>query len=183
MKKLFFISTVLISIITFAQEIPNFKVGSMVLGTFNNEDKIYTAEIISSNNNGEFQCRFSHSGSIYTFKYTYKKIENRDSTGNISYVESIAKVVSTKGGTYKPNDEFKFSLYYETQEKTNEIKVVLGGKAFIAVILSEEDISLNVLFVHSSNNYILGKNGYVVKSNGFYKKGTPFTYSYVKMVE
>lgn len=65
------------------------------------------------------------------------------------------------------------------KKKTNEIKVVLGGKAFIAVIISEDDISLDILFLHSFNSYTLGKNGYVIQSGGAYKKGTPYTYSYL----
>lgn len=110
MNKILFIITMLLSIITSAQENPNLKPGSMVYGSFNNEDKIYTAEIISSNNNEEFQCRFSHSGSVYTFNYTGIKTVD-------TLKKYTAKVISTKGGTYKPNDEFKFSIFHETKEK------------------------------------------------------------------
>lgn len=158
----------------FAQENATFDVGSMIWGSFSNETKPYTAEIIESSSNLEFKCRFSHSGSVYKFKFLDAKLED-----GLMYVTAV--VVSNVGGSYKPGTPFEFTVWQKTTEnKDAALKVTFSGRAYLATIIKEDEDNFEVLFVHSYNEYLLGKNGKVVKSGGGYKAGTSFTYSYLK---
>lgn len=131
------------------------QIGDFIGVKFPNDDQRYFAEVKKILPGDELECRFVHSGSVYTFKKYPDSLEVAETTG------------AFKPGT-RTND---VTLYEKTHEQVSfgsNVGVTFDdGNSYLGTV-EETSPTLDIKFLHSGNSYSIDNHNIAHRAGGIY---------------
>lgn len=123
---------------------------------FPNDGQVYYAQVKQILVNGSFQCRFVHSGSIYSFSLQGTELEVVASTGAYK-TGTKARLITS----YVPADN-------QAPVTHSPVSVTFDDNNSYIGIVQSTSPQLSVSFLHSNNTYTFDQNNVAHRTGGSY---------------